>query len=161
MKPHLFESVILPLGGTMHRLARALVADTAEADDLVQDVLERLWRRRDALEEVRDPAAFALRTVRNACYDALRRRGIRRAEPIESAAVQPADDTPADDAELLRAALRTLTPLQREVFTLRDVEGYEFREIALTLELTEPHVRVTLSRARRLLAERIKTMNAL
>lgn len=160
MKPHTFENVVLPLGGTMHRLARALLADKAGADDLVQDVLERLWLRRDALGQVSNPSAFVLRSVRNACYDVLRRRELRRTEPIDAAAARSAD-LPCDDAELLRAAMRTLAPIQREVFVLRDVEGYEFREIAETLDLTEANVRVILSRTRRLLAERIKTMDAL
>lgn len=73
----------------MMRLARRLAGSEAEAQDLVQETILRLWRRRAEVEEVKDLRAYARACLRN-----LYRQGLRRAphlalDDVESPSVDP------------------------------------------------------------------------
>ena len=58
----------------MFRLACSILGRSDEAQDMMQDVAERVLRKQDDLQEVENIDAFLTRSVRNACIDRLRRR---------------------------------------------------------------------------------------
>ncbi|MFC5524220.1 RNA polymerase sigma factor [Rhodanobacter ginsengisoli] len=141
---------LLPLLPRLRRLARALAGQVADADDLVQLVLERAlaraeqWRPDAAL----DKWVFAI--ARNAWRDELRGRG--RSQNLfapEEAGVTAADgaSTPAQTLDLA-AALATLPPDHREVVALVLVEGLSYSEAAELLEVPVGTVTSRLARAR-------------
>lgn len=70
-----FDIRIVPLRDRLYRFARTLLGRGDEAEDVVHDVLERLWRRHESLR-VENPEAFAMTAVRNAAVDRLRRFNI-------------------------------------------------------------------------------------
>lgn len=135
----------------LRRLARALAGQVADADDLVQVVLERAlarsaqWRPDAAL----DKWVFAI--ARNAWRDELRTRG--RAQHLfapEEAGEMVADDgatLPAQRLELAQA-LAALPPDHREVVALVLVEGLSYDEAAAMLEVPVGTVTSRLARAR-------------
>ena len=58
----------------MFRLACSILGRSDEAQDMMQDVAERVLRKQEGLQEVENIDAFLTRSVRNACIDRLRRR---------------------------------------------------------------------------------------
>lgn len=135
----------------LRRLARALAGQTADADDLVQTVLERAlaraaqWRPDAAL----DKWVFAI--ARNAWRDELRARG--RSQHLfapEEAGLTTADAGSAEPAQqlALAAALATLPPDQREVVALVLVEGLAYAEAAELLQVPVGTVTSRLARGR-------------
>ena len=141
---------LIPLLPRLRRLARALAGQVADADDLVQIVLERAlaraaqWRPDAAL----DKWVFAI--ARNAWRDELRARGrVQHLFAPEEAGEMAADGTaqPAQRLELA-LALAALPPDHREVVALVLVEGMSYGEAAELLEVPVGTVTSRLARAR-------------
>ena len=138
----------------MFRLACSILGRSDEAQDMMQDVAERILRRMDDLEDVRNMDSFLARAVRNACIDRIRRR--RETTP-KIPDVQ--DDRSPDrwsDRELVHKALARLPERQRLAVHLKDIEGYSNKELAVILETDETNVRTLLSRGRKALKETIE-----
>lgn len=142
---------LIPLLPRLRRLARALAGQVADADDLVQIVLERAlaraaqWRPDAAL----DKWVFAI--ARNAWRDELRARG--RTQHLfapEEAGEMAADRDGAQPAQQLELAmaLAALPPDHREVVALVLVEGLSYSEAADLLEVPVGTVTSRLARAR-------------
>jgi RNA polymerase sigma-70 factor (ECF subfamily) len=142
---------LIPLLPRLRRLARALAGQAADADDLVQIVLERAlaraaqWRPDAAL----DRWVFAI--ARNAWRDELRARG--RSQHLfapEEAGEMAADRAGAQPAQQLELAmaLAALPPDHREVVALVLVEGMSYGEAAELLEVPVGTVTSRLARAR-------------
>lgn len=137
-----------------HAVARGVVRNPADADDLVQEAfLEALVK----LDSCRDPARFAgwlLAIVRNRGHN--RRRWLRRREalPLDEDSPVAGPHDPARDAE--RAELRDrlldglgrLPESQRQVVLLHDLDGRPHAEVAASLGISEGASRVLLHRAR-------------
>lgn len=156
-----FDQTILPLGEKMYRLALAIVGDSAEAQDVAQDVMERLWRGHQTLQ-LDNAEAFVMRSVRNASLDVIR-QSQRRSQRLAEAALIADRATPPreefDVATLVDRFIAELPEQQQTILHLRDVEGYEFDTIAEVVDMESATVRVNLSRARRTIKEKmIKTM---
>jgi RNA polymerase sigma-70 factor, ECF subfamily len=142
---------LIPLLPRLRRLARALAGQVADADDLVQIVLERAlaraaqWRPDAAL----DKWVFAI--ARNAWRDELRARGraqhLFAAEEAGEMAADRASAQPAQQLELAMA-LAALPPDHREVVALVLVEGMSYSEAAELLEVPVGTVTSRLARAR-------------
>ncbi len=141
---------LIPLLPRLRRLARALAGQVADADDLVQIVLERAlsraaqWRPDAAL----DKWVFAI--ARNAWRDELRARS--RSQHLfvpEEAGDTTADGSSAPVQKLeLAAAMAALAPDHREVVALVLVEGLSYSEAAELLEVPVGTVTSRLARAR-------------
>lgn len=138
----------------MFRLACSILGRSDEAQDMMQDVAERILRREGSLDEVGNIDAFITRSVRNACIDRLR----RRKETTPKIPEVP-DEKSLDrwsDRQLVHRAMARLPERQRLAIHLKDIEGYSGKEIADILETDEANVRTILSRGRRALREIIE-----
>jgi RNA polymerase sigma-70 factor (sigma-E family) len=130
------------------RFARALVGDRGTAEDLVQDVVLRLYQRRGALVEVNDLEAYARRMVINAHLSWGRKWF--RVTPVGTLAQQPSMADPADrvaDQDELRRRLARLPKRQRAVIVLRYFNGLSDTQIASELGCNVTTVRSHASRA--------------
>ena len=144
-------------GAALYRYALMLLADSAAAEDAVQQVFASILATGMAATIQRD-REYLRRGVRNACYSMLRRR-VTRAEVGDGAPILEqipgAGGTP-DERVLLEQALRELTVDQREVVHLHVYEGLTFQEIATMQEASINTVagryRAALLRMRRHLA---------
>lgn len=144
---------LIPLLPRLRRLARALAGQVADADDLVQVVLERAltragqWRPDAPL----DKWVFAI--ARNAWRDELRARG--RSQNLfapEEAGITAVDGSSAPVQKLeLAAAMAALLPDHREVVALVLIEGMSYAEAAELLEVPVGTVTSRLARARAIL----------
>lgn len=156
MKEIDFRYDLLPLKNKLYRLALRITMDTAEAEDVTEDTLIRLWERRETLAEADSLEAYALTVCRNLSLDRCR-SSEKACLPLESVPAEQADDcyrTPeeqlaqADRLAWIGRLLAQLPEKQRSVMQLRDVEGRSYREIAQVMGMSEEQVKVTLFRAR-------------
>ena len=138
----------------MFRLACSILGQSDEARDMMQDVAERILRRQEDLEDVRNMDSFLARAVRNACIDRIR----RRRETTPKIPDMPDDRNPDrwSDRQLVHKALARLPERQRLAVHLKDIEGYSNKELADILETDETNVRTLLSRGRRALRDIIE-----
>lgn len=132
----------------MYRYARTLLGDSDEAMDAVQDVMERLWKRRSSWKDILNTEAFVMRSVRNSCIDRLESR--RTVHEIREVAHR-AEAERWGEVQLVRSAMAKLPEKQRTVLHMKDIEGYRTEEIAEMLGIRENQTRVILSRARKAL----------
>ena len=138
----------------MYRLACSILGRSDEAQDMMQDVAERVLRKQGSLQEVENIDAFLTRSVQNACIDRLR----RRKDTTPKIPEVPDEKSPEgwSDRQLVHKALARLPEKQRLAVHLKDIEGYSGKEIARILETDEANVRTILSRGRRALREIIE-----
>lgn len=134
-------------GRAMYSLALRVLADEADAEDVIQEVFAQVWRQASRYDAKRGTvAAWLLTITRTRAIDRLR---ARRARPDSAAAaanedadsnlpasfVDPGDAlAAARDAERVRSALRELPVLQRLAIELAYFEGLSQSEIAERLE---------------------------
>jgi len=150
-----FKAKVIPLSGKLYHFARLLLKDHAEAEDSVQEIFLKLWKMRNELAEYTNLEAFAMRVTRNWCLDRLK---AKKPVYIESYAqgyeLHSEVENPlrmlesTDQMATIRKHMQTLPEQQQTVIQLRDIEGYEFEEIAAIMGMNVNAVRVTLSRAR-------------
>jgi RNA polymerase sigma-70 factor (ECF subfamily) len=143
-----------------YAVARAVVTDHADAEDVCQDAFVAVLARLEACQPAERFQAWLLQSVRNRALDVRRRRRVRSALVLGDASGEvdapgPAADSPlamAERADLrarLTAARATLTDAQRTVVVLHDVEGWSHREIGALLGVAEGTSRSSLFAARR------------
>ena len=143
-----------------YRYAASLLHAPTEAEDVTQDLYERLWRRRLLVRRA-GFRALVMTTVRNMCLDCLRGRKAERYEDIEQCeriATEPKDSD--DLTPIIKRLIAALPEREREVIHLHDVEGMDFEDIAEVVGSSVEAVRVACSRARQKVKEQlIKFMN--
>ena len=161
-----FDKRILSMKDRIFRLAKSMLGSRAEAEDAVQDVLEKLWRQRGSLDGYENIEAFVYATTRNLSIDRIRSRNTRHekaggiAYESECTAEMGRTIEARDMKGAIEGIIATLPERQQAVIHLRDVEELEFGEIAAATGMDETNVRVALSRARKAVREQmIKIMN--
>jgi len=131
-----FEGLFLPHLNAAYNLARWLIRDDQDGDDLVQESFLRAWK---AFDGFRGDGArpWLLKIVRNTCYTWM--RGNRANDAAFDEDIHCAEDAASNpetillrniDCELVQEALRGLPPRLREVMVLREFEDLSYKEIA-------------------------------
>jgi RNA polymerase sigma factor (sigma-70 family) len=134
----------------LRRYARALIGDRTGADDLVQDTMERGWRRLSSWRRGSDMRAWLFSIMHNIHIDQVRRPSLATDVLDEDTPMPPIRAVQNDGLELrdLESALRTLPDEQREILLLVALEEMTYDEVAATLGLPIGTVMSRLSRAR-------------
>jgi len=114
---------------------RAWISDTADrdAEDVVQDVIERMFERADVTEPVADLSAYLYRSLRNRVIDLYRKpkRAAELPEDLSDIRFEAAAEMDREEArETLFEAIDELPPAQREVLVATELEGKSFKELA-------------------------------
>ena len=158
----LFEILMRRYNQRLFRVARGILADDAEAEDVMQEAYVRAFRQ---LATFRGEARFSTWLTRIACHEALARSRKRRrlvsiagGEPPEPPAEAPGPEREMENRELhavLREAVEILPDPLRTVFCLREVEGLSTEQTADLLGLSAENVRVRLHRAKRSLRQKL------
>lgn len=150
-----YTEFILSLRDTVFRLALSITGSQVEAEDITQDIYEKVWRARDKVLQSAYPRAYVCRMARNLAIDRvrLRRTTTEIADSIVEDGNSRADVT--NLAEYPRQIIARLPEKQQVAVHMRDVEGYEIDEIAEVLECDSASVRTNLSRARKSIREQL------
>ncbi len=139
------------------RAAESMVRTRAVAEEIVQDVMLELWRRRESLVEGGSPQAYLFQSVRNRALNHIRHERVeRRAEPEaeREAAIQAPAHALLVEEEIdvaLKRAVAALPDRCREVFELSRTHGLKYSEIAEALGISVKTVEAQMGKALRLL----------
>jgi RNA polymerase sigma-70 factor, ECF subfamily len=126
--------------------AYLMTGDFQEAQDLVQEVLVRAWKRWERVSTLDNPHAWAQHVLHNLAVSHWRRQRLRR---VHAGATRPVHAAPPAIGHLdVIAAVNALPVNQRSALVLRAVGGLSTSEIATELKTSPDTVRVWLSRAR-------------
>lgn len=157
-----FERTIVPLLDDAYTLARHLLRDEHDAQDVVQDAYLRAWRHYHQFRGG-DARPWLLTIVRNCCWTWRRLARVDRdmIEYVDEAHSSPESERPTADAGaleesdrgVLRAALAQLQPEYREAIVLREIHGLSYKEMANVIGVPMGTVMSRLARARRRLQE--------
>ena len=156
-----FRDIWMPYAERFYRAAFYMLESQQDAEDAVQELFLKLWTGRSGLDEVRNPAAYGMALLKNICLDRIRRREIRRHEFPDVGI--PADDPPPESSlaakDLLTKVLEEMDKLpdrQAEVMKLMVLDGLEYKEISRRTGISQVHVRVLVSTARKTLRQKLR-----
>ena len=145
-----FTEKVVPLREELLIQAQRLSRNDDSAEDLVQEVMLRLWNMHDSLENHQNVKALALTILRNKYTDQWRHRKLESGK--ESCYEASTNDNAAemnDEMAIIRTIIKHLPPLQQQIMTMKEIEGYEAEEIIKITGCTADSLRQNLSRARR------------
>lgn len=171
MKEINFRNDVLPLKNELFRLALRITLNKAEAEDIVQETMIKIWNRRDRWDKIDSIEAFCLTVCRNMALDRIKAMSNRNMPLEDTAAADiPADTSYSSNPEeqtvqrdrikLVRSIINRLPEKQRSVMQLRDFENKSYKEIAAILGISEEQVKVNIFRARQTIKQKyIETEN--
>ena len=157
-----FRHELLPLKDKMFRLALRITLNRAEAEDVTQDILLRVWEQRESLGELRSLEAYVLTAVRNLALDRVAKTDNANVS-LDDAQTDAFDSAPRPDEDMeqqeslkrVREIMSGLPEAQRTALQLREIEGHSYRETADIMNVSEANVKVLIFRARQAVKNQI------
>ena len=156
-----YEAIFRQWYAPLVAMATSLLRDRGPAEEVVQDVMLELWRRRESLTFEQSLRAYLFQATRNRGLNYLRRLRVEsRGEPVIAAAMpSPAPaDSDLREQELRRAietAIAGLPGRCREVFELSRIQGLKYSEIATQLGISVKTVEAQMGKALRVMREEL------
>jgi len=163
MTPEEFRKVFLPEGRRLYALAFRYLNNREEAEDVVQEVMMKLWEERKKADRYENPAAWCTTITRNYCIDLLRRRkmimqddinGVKEVMEAGNDMFSKSDGSEA--ASLINGIVERMKEPYRSAVILRDIEGYSYEEAAEAMQTSVGTLRTILSRARKSIREEME-----
>ena len=162
MKKISFRNDVLPLKNELFRLALRITLNRAEAEDVVQETMIKVWNRRDHWNEIDNLEAFCLTICRNISLDKMKKAENQNQSlqeghdaPDASYASNPEEQAmQRDRVRLIRRLIDRLPEKQRSCMQLRDFEGKSYKEIAKVLGISEEQVKINIFRARQTIKQK-------
>lgn len=150
----------MPFRDKLYRMAKRLLVSKEEAEDAVQEIILKLWSNSDSIAKYRSVEAFAMTMTKNFCLDRLKSKQAGNLKLVhsnykdENSAIQRSIET-RDSVSWVEKIMDELPEQQKMVLQLRDIEDYDYDEIAEMLGMKPTAIRVTLSRARKTVREKL------
>jgi len=152
MKQQEFITLIQPFKDKLFRLAKRMLVSREEAEDATQEVLLKLWKTDTA--SLKSVEAMAMKMTKNYCLDQLKAKRSGNISLVHS----NYSDNSKDDLNIVEKIINNLPEQQRLIVQLREIEEYEFAEIAKIVDMNETAIRVALSRARKTIREKFSQL---
>lgn len=155
MQPRDFNKWIQPLSNKLFSAALRLVVNREDARDIVQEVVLKLWERRQELKRLENRDGWAMKMVINKSLDWLKKH-----KPIymdlNASVFQQVSSTNVErdlhykeQLNTIHLLVQQMKPLYRALFELREIQGKSYQEIADILEIDMSKVKVSLHRIRK------------
>lgn len=163
-----FERLIAPHLESLYRQAYRFTGSRHDAEDLVQELLTRLYPKLKELQQVEELRPWLARSLHNLFIDTIRSRqrsALGKSESDSEAILEVVVDnnpSPADaldqqdQASQIALALESLSEAHRDLIIMHDVEGYTLPELTIIFEQPLGTLKSRLHRARKKLREQIK-----
>lgn len=152
-----FKRLITSCSDTLWHVAASMMQSPEEAQDVISDTIEKLWKVNHRLDKVDNQEGYVVTALRRTALDALRKKsgkGERIALEDNMFYYADAELTPLDnlerisELELLKDMIHLLPGKQKTVLELTAFNGLSNAEVAEIVNLSIENVRVLLSRAR-------------
>lgn len=158
-------NLVLPYKDKLYRFAVSMLGNSFDAEDVIQELLVKVWKKKDQFIEIDNKEAWCMTVTRNLSIDKIRSRKkntgniddyYHLSDQSASASVR------LEQRDALNHVMELMDQLpekQRSVMHLRDVEGYTYQEIADLTTLTVDQVKVNLFRARKTLRSKLEKLD--
>lgn len=145
-----FDDLIAKYQTMVYRTAWRMLGDSAEAEDISQEVFLKLHSRLAEFEQQTNPSGWLYRVTVNQSLDRIRRRKPQsEPEDLASNAISPeASAIRQQQLDRLARLLQRLAPQERAALILRDLEGLNSREVGEIMNVSEETVRSAIFRAK-------------
>ncbi|MBT8261011.1 MAG: RNA polymerase sigma factor [Flavobacteriaceae bacterium] len=155
-----FLNIVMPFKDKVFRLAKRILVSHEEAEDATQEILLKLWNNKTKIEEYRNVEAFSMTMTKNFCLDKLKSKHAQNLKIVHSnykdnnISLQKQVEV-NDSINWVERIIEDLPEQQKIIIQLRDIEQYDFAEISKMLDMNQTAVRVALSRARKIIREKL------
>ncbi|MEM6515367.1 MAG: RNA polymerase sigma factor [Bacteroidota bacterium] len=155
-----FVKLVMPFKDKVFRLAKRLLVSSEEAEDATQEILIKLWNNKSKIEEYRNIEAFSMTMTKNFCLDRLKSKQAQNLKIVHSnyqdhnVSLQKEVEN-KDSVNWVTRIMEELPEQQKIILQLRDVEEYDYDEIAKVVDMNPTAIRVALSRARKTIREKL------
>ena len=145
-----FHKEFLPLKDKLYRFALRIAGNQMDAEDAVQETFARIWKKKKDWNVWTNNEAIAMTIVRNICYDKKRSKHSKvdsLPEYYDQADTAPDPETQAGSTDLydkIKELMKDLSETQQQIIQLRDIEGYQYKEIAEIMNMSMSQVKVNL-----------------
>ena len=155
-----FVKLVMPFKDKVYRLAKRLLVSNEEAEDATQEILMKLWRNKEKIGEYNNVEAFSMTMTKNFCLDRLKSKQAQNLKIVHSNYQDKNESLQKkvennDSVDWVARIIEELPEQQKIILQLRDIEEYEFDEIAKVVDMNPTAIRVALSRARKTIRERL------
>lgn len=155
-----FVKLVMPFKDKVFRLAKRLLVSNEEAEDATQEVLMKLWRNKQKISDYKNVEAFSMTMTKNFCLDRLKSKQAQNLKIVHSnyqdnnTSLQSQVEN-RDSVDWVSKIIEELPEQQKIILQLRDIEEYDFDEIAKVVDMNPTAIRVALSRARKTIREKL------
>ena len=155
-----FLNLVMPFKDKVFRLAKRLLVSQEEAEDATQEILLKLWNNKEQIQNYKNVEAFSMTMTKNFCLDKLKSKHAQNLKIVhnnyEDNNVSLQKQVEINDSlDWVSKIMEELPEQQKIILQLRDIEQYDFSEIAKMLDMNETAIRVSLSRGRKILREKL------
>ena len=162
MKEKEFKDQVISMSERLYPMVSRMLQNEEGTKDAIQEVMIKLWDRRKQIENHPNVPGLVFLTARNYCLDQIKKKSLH----IDSSSskvlqVHSSNHDPLEYQELhsiIENLIKELPEQQSEILTLRDLDGLEYAEIAGITDLKVEHIRVLVSRSRKIIAEKLKNI---
>lgn len=151
-----YNSVVQNHSDHLYNFALKFLRNESDAQDIVQDVFEKLWLNRKKVD-VSKAKSWMFTTAYHAMINLLNKakRSISMEQEPITQSVRP-EASIFESNQVVQRAVGILPPIQRSIILLRDLEGYSYEEIGEVLNISNAQVKVYLFRARKKIKKQLK-----
>lgn len=155
-----FLNIVLPFKDKVFRLAKRLLVSNEEAEDATQEILLKLWNKKEQIQDYNNVEAFSMTMTKNFCLDKLKSKHAQNLKIVHNnyqdnnASLQKQVEL-NDSLSWVSKIMEELPEQQKIILQLRDIEQYDFNEISEMLGMNETAIRVALSRGRKTIREKL------
>ena len=153
-----FENLIMQHKDKMYRFAVSILRNSEDSQDAVQEVVLKLWKNRQALDNTKNLESYCLNAIKNCCLDSLRKQKYRQdlQQTIRPNRTERNVLEQKDMIEKLKIEILNFPENQRMAIELKDFQGLEYEEVSEILGQNINAIRANVSRARKRLFEIFK-----
>ncbi|MGB3608670.1 RNA polymerase sigma factor [Psychroserpens sp.] len=155
-----FIKLVMPFKDKVFRLAKRLLVSKEEAEDATQEILLKLWKNKQKIADYKNVEAFSMTMTKNFCLDRLKSKQAQNLKIVHSnyqdknVSLQSQVEN-RDSVNWVSKIIEELPEQQKIILQLRDIEAYDYDEIAKVVDMNPTAIRVALSRARKTIREKL------
>ena len=168
MSLEIFKKQVLPTKDKLYRFAFRMLRDEDEAKDVVQEVMIKVWNKREHINTWQNIEAWCMQITKNQVLDKVKSKRYKLTDQMdegfdlsdESLGAPDKITETKDTMKSISRIINTLPEKQKQVIQLRDIEGFSYKEIGQIMSVDLSQVKVNLFRARKSVKENLININA-